>query len=45
MDEVTNRKPNGAGAGQQARDLLLRRDRGAWIAPHHPGGAAREAKQ
>jgi hypothetical protein len=35
----------GAGAGQQARDLLLRRDRGAWIASSRLGGPAREAKQ
>jgi hypothetical protein len=44
-DEVIDRKPNGAGAGQQARDLLLRRDRGVWIARLRFGGAGREAKQ
>jgi hypothetical protein len=45
MDEVNNRGPIGAGAGQHARDVLLRRDRGIWIVRRRFGGCAREAKQ
>jgi hypothetical protein len=35
----------GADTGQQARDLLLRRDSGAWIAEMRFGASMREAKR
>jgi hypothetical protein len=45
MDEVNNRGPIGAGAGQHARDVLLRRDQGIQIVRGRFGGRPREAKQ